>query len=207
MTIHELAKLPENSTDKQNPDHAFAGKNYLHHYERHFERLRNFPIRILEIGVYGGWSLRLWRDYFPKGEIHGLDINPECINHTEDRIEIFIGDQSNPVALGAVIAHGPFDIIIDDGSHYVPHIIETFETLWPELNKGGIYVMEDMRLSYENVDMDWPGMAHNTTIKDGRNDRDQIDNLLLDRLMEMDECAGDTAAIHLYPMIYFIEKI
>lgn len=206
MTIHDLAKLPENGTDKQNPDHTFCGRNYLHHYERHFEVLRHLPVRLLEIGVHGGWSLRLWRDYFKMGQIYGIDINPECKQHEGDRITVRIADQGNCIDLNNIAALGPFDIIIDDGSHYVPHIVDTFEILWPKLNNGGFYVMEDMRLSYENVNMTWPGMSHNTTIEDGKNDREQIDELLLDRLMEMDEFAGDTASIHLYPMIYFIEK-
>ena len=41
--------------------------------------------RVLEIGVYRGGSLRGWREWFPKAEIHGLDINPEYMLQ-EDRI-------------------------------------------------------------------------------------------------------------------------
>jgi hypothetical protein len=206
MTIHELARIPENSTDKQDHEHAFKGRNYLHAYERHFEVIRDQDVRLLEIGVHGGCSLRLWRDYFVNGSILGLDINPECKEQAGERIKVIIGDQSLPETLREVVAQGPLDIIIDDGSHYVPHILATFETLWDNLKPGGWYVMEDMRLSYSNVDFDWPGMKHNTTIKDGKNERDPVDNLLLELLMTMDACQGDITSIHLYPMLYFIEK-
>lgn len=207
MTIHQLAEIPQNATDKQNPDHTFWGKNYLHHYERHFEALRDLPVKLLEIGVHGGWSLRLWRDYFPKGEIHGFDINPECVDQKSDRISVHIMDQGNKLDLEVIASLGPWDIIIDDGSHYVPHILIAFSFLWPRVSPGGFYVMEDMRLSYANIDMTWPGMKHNTTIIDGKNHRDPINELLLERCKKMDEFIGNTAAMHLYPMIYFFEKI
>lgn len=206
-TIHQLAKLPGNQTDKQNPDHAFSGRNYLHHYERHFEPLRQLPVKLLEIGVNYGCSLRLWRDYFEKGDIHGADINPECIDHKSDRITVHILDQGSQPDLATMAALGPWDIIIDDGSHYVPHIVSTFGALWPSISPGGFYVVEDMRLSYANVDMTWPGMKHNTTISDGTNHREPINELLLARCKEMDEFAGNIASIHLYPMVYFFEKI
>lgn len=206
MTIHELAQIPENATDKQNPDHAFCGRNYLHAYERHFEALRDRPVKLLEIGVHGGCSLRLWRDYFPKGEIHGLDINPQCMEHEAHRITVHIGDQSDDAVLDALTKLGMWDIIIDDGSHYVPHILKTTQHLWPWLAKGGWYVWEDMRLSYQNVDTTWPGMSFNTTIGDCINQRQPVNDMLLDTVRVLDFCEGETASLHVYPMIYFFEK-
>lgn len=205
MTIHELAKIPENATDKQNPDHAFCGQNYLHHYESHFESLRDRPVNLLEIGVNDGCSLRLWRDYFPKGQIHGLDINPKCVDHCAERIDVLWGDQGDSRVLEIVAMHGPFDIIIDDGSHYVPHILMAFSFLWPHVKPGGFYVMEDMRISYSGVDLGWPGMVFNKLL--GMNRRSEVDAVLLDRMKVMDNLEGDLAAIHLYPMLYFFEHV
>jgi hypothetical protein len=45
---------------------------------------------------------------------------------------------------------GPFDFIIDDGSHLNAHQIETFGILWPHLKDGGTYIVEDVQTSY------WP---------------------------------------------------
>lgn len=204
MTIHELAQIPQNATDKQNGDHTFHGRNYLHHYEKHFEALRNCPVKVLEIGVFGGWSLRLWRDYFPLGDIHGLDINPDSQCQEASRITVHIGDQGDYRTLEK-LALEQWDIVIDDGSHYVPHILLGFSWLWPTIRSGGFYVMEDMRISYHDVDMDWPGMLFNQPL--GSNHRVEVDALLSQRLKAMDNVEGDIAAIHLYPMIYFFEKV
>ena len=46
--------------------------------------------------------------------------------------------------------HGPFDIVIDDGSHVNRHVHHSFRTLWPHLAPGGLYVVEDLQTSY------WP---------------------------------------------------
>lgn len=62
-------------TDKASPSNDF-----LSFYERYFEPLRGRPIKLLEIGVMDGASLRTWRDYFPNGTIIGVDINPDACN-------------------------------------------------------------------------------------------------------------------------------
>jgi ubiquinone/menaquinone biosynthesis C-methylase UbiE len=50
---------------------------YLEIYERHFERYRGTDVHVLEIGVFGGGSLQMWKDYFgPQSQIFGVDINP-----------------------------------------------------------------------------------------------------------------------------------
>ncbi len=100
-------------TDKASTDH-----NYLTFYERFFERLRDEPITILEVGVLNGASLKLWESYFPRATIIGADIDPTVVRFETERTRIEILDQSNVqnlVDLG--IKYGPFDIIIEDGSH------------------------------------------------------------------------------------------
>ena len=72
--------------------------------------------RVLEIGIAGGNSLRMWADYFPQAEIFGVDINPDYLVN-EGRIKSFQGDQSTQEGLLAVAAEigGVFDLIIEDG--------------------------------------------------------------------------------------------
>ena len=53
-------------------------KHYFPIYEKHFEPIRNKPIKILEIGILNGGSLEMWRYYFPEATIVGIDINPVC---------------------------------------------------------------------------------------------------------------------------------
>ncbi|MGH1575237.1 class I SAM-dependent methyltransferase [Methylobacterium sp. P31] len=116
-------------------------------------------MRLLEIGIggyedpdAGGSSLKLWRDYFLEGHIYGLDIFPKN-GLEEDRIHIIQGSQVDARDLAKVLdapAGARYDIIIDDGSHDNKHVILTFEMLFPHLNSGGIYVIEDVQTSY------WP---------------------------------------------------
>ena len=61
--------------------------------ERYFERYRLKKIKVLEVGVEAGTSLRMWKEYFPNAEIHGFDIDEACKIHEKDRIRVHIGDQ------------------------------------------------------------------------------------------------------------------
>jgi len=130
---------------------------YAQHYERHFSFLRKKPIVLLEIGIggynnprAGGASLRMWKNYFPKGRIHGVDIYDKSPLN-DDRIRTFVGDQSDEKFLRHLISEiGTPDIVIDDGSHINSHVIKSFEVLFPLLADGGIYVIEDLGSSY------WP---------------------------------------------------
>jgi hypothetical protein len=131
---------------------------YIKHYERHFGPWRNSRIKLLEIGIgghdkyLGGASLKTWKDYFPKGQIYGLDLYDKR-QLEQPRITILQCDQNDPVALDQLAArHGPFDIIIDDGSHISEHIITSFRALFPHLTANGLYVIEDLYLSYEEKD-------------------------------------------------------
>jgi len=133
---------------------------YAQHYERHFSSLRKKPIVLLEIGIggyndphAGGASLRMWKSYFPKGRIYGVDIYDKSPLN-DDRIRTFVGDQSDEKFLRQLISEiGRPNIVIDDGSHINTHVIKSFEVLFPLLANDGIYVIEDTGSSY------WPGFG------------------------------------------------
>ena len=119
------------------------GHNYAPLYERHFSRVRLDARRVLEIGVQAGTSLRLWKDFFPNAKIYGFDIDPRSREHIEDRIEIVVGDQTDPADLNAL--PDGFDVIIDDGLHTAASQLATFRSLYrTKLGKRGIYVVEDI---------------------------------------------------------------
>jgi SAM-dependent methyltransferase len=124
--------------------------HYFDIYERHFSPYRRTRPRILEIGISHGGSLDLWRDYFGRGvEIVGIDIDRRALALAEPGIDICIGDQGNPEFLRQVARdHGPFDIVIDDGSHRSEHQLCSLEHLWPALRPGGIYLVEDLHTNY-----------------------------------------------------------
>ena len=125
--------------------------NWAHRYSPHYEWLlepfKDKPIRLLEIGVGDGKSIRVWLEYFthPHVQIIGVDKDPVMTSY--DRFTFVQADQTSPLALQALL-DGPYDIIIDDGCHNTQGIMTSFETLWPFVKPGGFYVIEDLRCSY-----------------------------------------------------------
>lgn len=133
---------------KHGTDKASTGNDFLARYEPFLANMRDKPIKLLEIGVLGGGSVRTWRDYFPNGQIIGADINPEVRQYADDRVSIEIMDQGNTGDLERLAAMGPFDVIIDDGSHHWYHQITTFRALMPSLKANGVYIIEDLDTSH-----------------------------------------------------------
>lgn len=125
---------------------------YLPLYDRAFAPYRGFPIRMLEIGVFQGGSLELWRKYFgPEAVLYGVDIDPACARRVDAPSQVRIGSQDDPEFLKRVVAEmGGIEIVLDDGSHIASHQRVSFQTLWPLLSPGGVYVIEDLHTSY------WP---------------------------------------------------
>ena len=130
---------------------------YAQHYQTHFAPLRRRRLRVLEIGIggyedprLGGASLRMWKAYFPNARITGLDIESKQ-QHDEHRIRTVKGSQNDAEVLEHLSrTEGPFDIVIDDGSHMNADVIRTFTILFPLLAENGIYAVEDTQTAY------WP---------------------------------------------------
>ena len=143
-TLDRLAK--SFGTDKCSENH-----NYCDKYEKYLPFKRYDNLNILEIGVLNGKSLLTWKDYFYKSNILGIDINPDCKQYEESRISVEIGSQDDGNFLSRIAQqYGPFDLIIDDGSHMNSHVIYSFEHLFGHLKPSGVYVIEDCGTSYWN---------------------------------------------------------
>lgn len=124
--------------------------HYFDIYERHLARFRNQSVTMLEIGVHSGGSLQMWKNYLGKdSKIIGIDINPACKAHEEDGVEIFIGSQDNQELINEIIKkYQTIDIILDDGSHMMHHMIASLEMLYPYVSENGIYIVEDRCCCY-----------------------------------------------------------
>lgn len=162
---------------------------YAQHYQRHFGHLRRCRLTLLEIGIggyadprAGGGSLRMWRSFFPRGQICGIDIQDKS-PHNERRIRTFRGDQTDEGFLRRVIAEiGTPDIIIDDGSHVNRHILQTFNILFPLLADDGFYAVEDLCTAYwpeyggdsEHLDAPTTSMGFLKRLGDGLNHEEFI---------------------------------
>jgi hypothetical protein len=124
--------------------------HYFDIYHRHFARFRGTPCTVVEIGIYHGGSLQMWRDYFgPQARIIGVDIEPRAAALAEPGTEVLIGDQADPEFLGKLAAHaGPIDVLIDDGGHRMDQQINTFRYLFGSIKPTGVYLCEDVHTSY-----------------------------------------------------------
>ena len=125
---------------------------YLRTYDRIFEPLIDRPVRVLELGVRSGGSLRLWRDYFPNGTIAGLDVEPLASEPNGDRIRIYQGRQEDTSVLSKIaveVAPDGFDIVIDDASHIAAPTRTGFWHLFDNhLKPGGVFAIEDWGTGY-----------------------------------------------------------
>lgn len=138
--------------------------NYTPVYNVLFDPLRDLPVRIIEIGIgtllpdipstfignpnhyphyKPGGSLRVWRDFFLKGTVYGGDIAEDCM-FTEERITTLMFDSTVLEECDRALGGLKFDIVVDDGLHTKEAQISTLSNLWPRLEVGGVYVIEDI---------------------------------------------------------------
>ncbi|MBK5934531.1 methyltransferase family protein [Rhodovulum imhoffii] len=191
---------------------ARAVSKWLHYFEvygREFGRFRGRAPRFLEIGIWNGGSIPMWKGYFGTGaHLVFADIDPACRKHAEPETFVEIGDQSDPAFLARLgETHGPFDAILDDGGHFMHQQITSFEHLWPHLRDGGVYMVEDTHTSY------WPGFgggyrepASFIEFAKGLIDRMHSWYTDQDAIFPFDEMARQMRGIRFYDSIVAVEK-
>jgi len=181
--------------------------HYLEIYDRHFAQYRNTSVKMLEIGVFKGGSLDMWREYFGRSAtVFGIDIDPKCIDYATEPNQVRIGSQDDPEFLkNVVLEMGIPDIVLDDGSHLGRHQRKSFEILFPLLKPGALYVIEDLHSSY------WGGQ-----FEGGYGEKGTIIQYIKQMIDDMHAwyhdspvitpAKTDVGAIHLYDSIVFVEK-
>lgn len=187
------------------------GHNYTPLYRQHFGPRREAVRSLLEIGVggtssvegyetlAGGQSLRMWRRYFPNARVVGVDVFEKAVSGS--RIHFEHGDATDAGFVRRVVeSHGPFDIVIDDGSHIGREVIASFELLWDSVRPGGFYVIEDLSLAYHR---DWEGGPPGTPGTAADLIKRLVDSTLL---RAGDHFRPSVAAMHVYPEIVFLER-
>jgi predicted O-methyltransferase YrrM len=136
-------------------DKTSLGNNFTKDYELLFEHKRNDKLNLLELGIFYGKSLAMWSDYFPKSMIYGIDLKLDLFsNHKKDLVKLGAFKNDNIQVLEQDLTDEDFkknidklpnfDIIIDDALHRPETQYNNFLVLFPRLNKGGIYVIEDI---------------------------------------------------------------
>lgn len=124
--------------------------HYFSVYESVVDRSR--PIRMLEICGFHGGSLQMWREYLhPDSRIVSVDIDSKLLKvGGSDGIHVRIGDERGAPFLTELAAEfGPFDVILDEGSHTSSHMVDSFRCLFADaLHEGGLYIVEDVHCDY-----------------------------------------------------------
>lgn len=179
--IKQFVKYGYKATDK------YWVHGYTPYYGFMMRGQERAKLRILELGVKDGMSLKLWKDSFPRAQIFGVD--KELLIEPEDRIYLLKGDVNDIEFLDNVgKVNGPFDLIIDDASHRPDPQRSNFNTLWKHVNDNGVYAVEDLHPNYRNIHM-----AHTAMPTFEKN----IDNIWTDHTVK---------SVNFYPNICFIRK-
>jgi caffeoyl-CoA O-methyltransferase len=105
------------------------------------------PRRVLEIGVFTGWSsIEMARGLPDGGRIIACDVNEETTaiarryaeeSGVADRIEYRVGDAKETVAS----LDGPFDLVFIDA--WKPDYVDYYELVLPKLAEGGLILADN----------------------------------------------------------------
>ena len=167
-------------------------RHYFDIYHRHFQRFVGHEVHVVEIGIYSGGSLPMWRSYLGgRSHITGVDIEPACRVYESDHVSIHIGDQADRGFWRRFRNESkPVDILIDDGGHRPEQQQITLEELLPHIQPGGVYFCEDI-VGFHNPFWGYAsGLAH----------------LLSSSTPEPTALQSAVNSIHVYPFVTVIEK-
>ena len=160
MTTYERTPLCE-LAEKHLTDKSMKFNRYSYFYNKAIRESMNRDevIRVGEIGIghldcmcHVSWdykpgaSLRMWEEYFPNAKVYGFDYDERTL-FTEGRIECIFADQSTQENLHTAFSKcgGLFDLIVDDGSHYPPHQLNTRAVAPEYIRPGGLLIIEDVK--------------------------------------------------------------
>jgi hypothetical protein len=121
-------------------------EHYFEIYHRHLAKFAGTAAHVVEVGVYSGGSLGMWRDYFgPQCRISGIDIEEACRTYAREGIDIYIGDQADRQFWNRFREQAPpIDVVLDDGGHEPEQQMVTLEETLPYVRPGGVYLCEDI---------------------------------------------------------------
>ena len=175
-------------------------QHYFEIYHRHLSKFVGRPVTVVEVGIYSGGSLPMWRHYFGPGcRVHGVDIEPDCRTYANEYTTIHIGDQADRGFWKRFRETVPeVDVLIDDGGHLPEQQMITLEETLPYLNAGGVYICEDVHGARN------PFGEFVRSLADGLNafDVDRASKELASRVTPLQAAVH---SVHLYPFVTAIE--
>jgi len=176
--------------------------HYFDIYHQHLKKFRGRPVHVLEVGIYSGGSLQMWREYFgPDAVLYGVDIEPSCKAYEDDKTHIFIGDQQDRAFWKSVIGKIPqIDVIIDDGGHYFKQQIVTLEEA---LSPGGVFICEDVHTARNEFAMFVYGLADRLNDAEMQSDESSDERRLTTKAQGPQQFVK---SVSLYPFVTVIER-
>ena len=174
-------------------------RHYFDVYHRHFSKFVGKEVHILEIGIFSGGSLGMWKEYFgPQCHVYGVDVSEACKAYEDDTVKVFIGDQADRSFWKRFKKEVPvIDIVIDDGGHKAHQQIATLEEILPHLRAGGVYICEDVVFPFNRFQCYMNGFTHRL------NAHIQGEKPLL---AVPNPTQRVVSSVHFYPYVTVIEK-
>jgi hypothetical protein len=179
--MNNLKTLNEIYLNYNSPD-GHGDKGTAHTYIDIYEKLLTpyrYNSNVLEIGICTGESIKMWEEYFIDSNIYGVDIttNNYIYEDLHQNPKMIISDATKPEFLDR-IGDLKFDVIIDDGSHYLPDQVNSFNLLKNRMNKNGIYIIEDI-VALELYESTFKSLHNNIEIIDNRKIKNRQDDVLV----------------------------
>lgn len=165
-------------------------EHYFDVYHKHLAKFAGKKVDVLEIGIYSGGSLEMWRTYFGANcHIYGVDIEAACKEYENDYVTVFIGDQENNFFWNDFKnkVEG-IDVLIDDGGHTAEQQQVTLEEMLQYIRPGGVYICEDIHGNFNKFSTFAAGLVNELNS------------------MGKSEFQSSIHSIHFYPYMLVIEK-
>jgi len=161
-------------------------------------------VHVLEVGIYGGGSLSMWREYFGENcHVYGVDIEPSCMAHSDEKTRVFIGDQADRAFWHKIRKAVPtVDILIDDGGHLPEQQRITLEEMLPHISSGGVYLCEDIHGDNNEFAAYLQGLANGLNFATAA----EFPKHTADFALTATGLQKTIQSIHLYPFVAVIEK-
>ena len=161
MSLIEL--VDDIRTDKN------TAHSYLPIYEELLQKKKLSAKAVLEIGIYYGGSIKLWKDYFTNAKVYAVEIfdlrHVWDVLQNDERIVLYTStDAYNPEFVKTKLADQwlRFDMILDDGPHSLESMKACIQLYLPLLTDDGILIIEDIQ------SMDWLDELRNEVPSDLR---------------------------------------
>jgi predicted O-methyltransferase YrrM len=113
-------------------------------YNKLFSERKDSCKKILEIGISGGFGLKVYSEYFTNADIYGIDINDSIVADIKNNnnIHLCFGDAKDNLIINTFPYE--YDIILEDASHDSVDQIQHFKDYSKFVKPGGIYIIEDV---------------------------------------------------------------